>query len=386
MDYLMPQGRFAQARQLRDSIVRAVLTESMKPRATVGEAQGMFPDFPTPPGSTKPGPQVETTEAMVPSTFDVDQVQGPASLQPRMLETQVPDPNTLLPRSYQGLLEAKLHRSSLQVPRTGVTDAELKMHDRNRLAMIRSGGPELYPGETNDLESTIGLYEKGPKPGTPKADIQKHEAEIKGADAAQEARKVKAEIDKLEADAALSRDRSDEINTLVGARLNELVARARMENQQAGAQGRKLENAESRLALLEAGKDLDMLKYLSAAGLIDTKGQKVFLNAIISRIGKDLEIMGQDPNALQKLLGLEPKGITAAPRSKVDPIRPTVPSAKAPTLTPPPQAETTEATDDEAADRAAIKAMGQSMKEGESKVYKGAKYTRKGGKLVKEKE
>lgn len=407
-DYLLPiltkgrmQGegtrRLEDARALRQHITQSVMGEVFKQSlsSTVGEAQTMFPGFPTPPGATSPTGPVQTEQSLVPDTFDIDKLQaqprgtqgfpplsvttpGRQSLNPniqdvapltttipgrdpipsrytdpgaapRTLETygQTVDENALLPRSFQALLEAKIHQSSLRSARTqGVTDAELKLEIRNRRAALKSGAPELYPGETADNEKQLDIYTKGANPDS-----------IEGLDKRYDVAKKSVELStagpQAEANLAKTKQETSDMAALLQPKIDALIAKAKLDNLSGGQLGQKLFNAEQLLKLREGAENLNVFKVLDNRGLLPGDSSNVLLKSILSKIAPDLIASGMDPNFLQKFLGLDPSGLKLTPKDIENPV----PSAVSPA-----------STKDDFAGAPAGKNEGDTLKDGDKPV------------------
>src|SRR5690349_15390440 len=84
-DYLLPQGRFAQARQVREDIVRSALSQIIpsqtNPMATLGEARGISPNFPAPPNAQSYG------EAQGPGAPQATGIMPGDAMSPELLST-----------------------------------------------------------------------------------------------------------------------------------------------------------------------------------------------------------------------------------------------------------------------------------------------------------
>ena len=404
MDYLAPQGRFGKARDLRESIVKGVLEQALQPRATVGEAQALFPDMPVPPNAMRttqiplqgPGQPQEIPIARLASETDqdyantLDYMQSSAPYrqrggaffeegpQPTASVTGV-DPNALLPRSFQNVVNAKTQ--AMVNPRhagAGITDAMVKLQTRERLGKLRSGAMEMYPGETRDIEQELGFYDKAPMPGTPGARKESAEAAIAEAKApyagVREQSALATDAAQRTASAAsagLSDAHTVETNLLMHAKLAKLLADTKLAETQAGQTGQRADNAESRLRLLEAGKLLDMTKTMEALNQLSPSGVQEMYKHIAGRIAPDLGLVGDEPNAFQKLFGLQPTKMTVKPQG--GPVT-------APDVTPP-QGAVTSQTETPATPQAPP-SWAKGMKDGESrKSPDGKTYRRKGNRL-----
>jgi hypothetical protein len=408
MDYILPQGRFAKARDLRETIVRTVLGQAMahEQNATVGEAQSQFADFPVPPSAMRPGKPIEEAGPFVRQTapgFPEKAISSPGifeagptkpdvipgrepqfTLQPTpedRIHPGQPEVNreALLPNSYQNLLTQRQHREGLRGT-ANQQGGDLKKYEDNfmlgRTAFIEANGRLPNQQELLDIQQqAMGAYDKQPRPGTQGARKLTGEADIASAKGGVAPQQAMADLQKTQAGTELDEAHTKTDNDLRMARLNEILARTRLEDTQAGDVGKRATSAESKLALMEAGKALELFKTLEARGMIDAKGMKTLLEGVVRKVAPDLEASGVEPSMMEGLFGIEPKQLTIGPKGTMQaPKGQPAPKAMTPT-------ETTPTPDD---DKAALRSLGSRLKEGESQVYKGKRYTRKGNKLVGE--
>lgn len=414
-DYLLPQGRFKQARAFRDEIRRSVLGQAIQyaSGATQGEANAMFPGFPQAPGSIKPGPEVQVERSIVPDTFDISELQHPGGAIPtvrpigadtgvqsgrtgvpnvpsyyqspgegtRGLSTIVPDPNAILPPSFQALLAAKTHQAGLQPPQPVQPSAELVKHQQGLELGVQAfraqTGRDPNPIEQQEIYRQVtGYFAKPTAPGTPEYGKITGEAATALAKGQQAVPQAQAELTATQAKGAKDEADARETNTLMTARLEELLARGALERSQAG-------QIDTKSILPEAGKLLELFKAGLGSQLIDQQGLQTLLKSTIDRVSTELQAAPTQPGVIGKLLGQTTgPGITVQPRPGVPGLQPVAPQAAPSPLTPPPEAAPVPFNED----MTALRAMGQRMKEGDIQVYKGQKYKRTARGLEKVKE
>lgn len=405
MDYLAPQGRFGKARDLREDIVKNVLTQALQPRATVGEAQALFPDMPVPPNAIRSqnvplqGPGIPI-EKPIPTPADPDLFGGTGMYEPDQMrnmnaykqrtgaffdEGEQPmgsmtgvDPNALLPRSFQNVVNARTQ--AMVHPRqagAGITDAMVKMQTRTRLQQLRSGQKELYPGETRDIEQELGFYDKAPMPGSAGARKEGAEASIAEAKVPYAGQREASALltDEVQrkasnAQANLASAHTDETNLLMEAKLRKLIAETELAQTQGGQVGQRANNAEELLKLREAAHNLDKAKVLFATGAFTPEAQGIILSGLAEGIVPGFKANTEDRTLFQRLFNKTPKvGGTVGPMA-------------APPLSGAPQQPGTEAPAEQPATPKAPPTWAKGMKDGESrKSPDGKTYRRKGNKL-----
>jgi len=423
-DYLLPQGRFAQARQVREDIVRATIGQMIpsqtNPMATLGEAQGLIPGFPVPPNArtyaSAEGPGAPVSTGITPGQGMIPEHLGqPSNVVPGTMQDQYnaladqrsrpyftegpqpttpvpgagpPDQNALLPRSYQNLLIAKTHQAGLRPYAPGTmlrSDAMARYRD-----IMTGQAQEEFDGEAQKLESFLGMSTKVAPTGSDKARIDTATANIKEADAKTRSESNAAKLDQTYANTARTDAATKTDNTLRQARLDKLIAQAQLAQQNAKLAG----DMKTSEVLRQKTLLFNLMKHGIAQGEISPEEQITLENKILS--GTGLEATTEQPGMLRQFFGLPGNGVHIQPSTLP------VPQGQPPSgnpmqfkpgdITPPEQGHlqapeaignvqpTPEAN---MTDKEMAKALYDRMKEGDVQTFKGVKYRREGSKLVR---
>ena len=161
-DYLSPQGRFAGARRLREHITTSILSEAIKQSQapTLGEAQALFPNFPTPPSAHKTvqGPLMASDE--MPVLTGTQQTQMPDN------RFQGPMPGVLTPlgRISANLIDNREPGAPFPLnaqDRTGFLERTGAFYEEapRPLRTITTGvyGPDTAPSQASFVDPTTKL-------------------------------------------------------------------------------------------------------------------------------------------------------------------------------------------------------------------------------------
>lgn len=410
---------------------------------TVGEAQALYPGFPVPPQAMKTTPQAPLQSGEMPVLQGTQQAQVPSRMQgpmpgvltplgesavkwfgasnevplnkadmqsfaergpefyqeaPRPMRTieigqygpdmapsqsTVMDPTTKLPPSFQAQLGALQHQTAQRQvqPRT-TTEADITLANQMRLEQIIKTGQESYPGERQLLENRLALFNKTSRPETPEGRKIAAEATQQEAQAGVAVPKAQAEVRDIQNRAAHTAAQTNEINTLLEPKLKELLSRIDLHKAQGNVLAGKAELAQFREQL---GIDNLKWKVIHTLMLTDELDSASKLEGIKSVLASDpnLQVSASDPSFLGKLFGQ-----TQGSGIKIEPRQGATPQAGIPKIVPTPvlpqqEQPQTPVQPPVQDDMSALKSLGQSMKDGEIKEYKGQKYRRKGGKLEK---
>lgn len=162
MDYLRPQGRFDNARQLREYITKTVLlnTINQSQAPTVGEAQTLFPNFPAPPQAHKTvqGPLMQSDE--MPVLTGTQQVRVPDN------KFQGPMPGVLTPlgQTSTGLINNREPGAPFPLnaqDRTGFLERTGEFYNEapRPLRTITTGeyGPDTVPSQASFIDPSTKL-------------------------------------------------------------------------------------------------------------------------------------------------------------------------------------------------------------------------------------
>lgn len=448
-DWLSPQGRFHNARQVRDRIMGTVLDQTLRQMnaPTVGEAQTLYPGFPTPPSAMKAIPQAPLYSEEMPTLTGTHSVQIPSKIQgpmpgvmtplgelnewksqayddprsvdqfkgfferntdnftegPRPLQTiqvgqygpdQAPshsletDLNTKLPPAFQAELQARQHRTSLQQPQGTQPSAEVI-----KLAMGmdlgRKAWQEAHPGESltaaieNDIYTQVtGGYNKTDKPGSigeRKANADARMAEIT-ADLAHP--KGMAEIGNIEAQMRHHDEQVNELQTLLQAKLAKLEAEARAANAVGSKESIGAYYKEQQALLGRAKAMMEIAIEGRKGKTIDEKSYAKLIDLALADLDTGVKAEAKQRTWWEEHFGPD-KAVEVTPRPSEEPARRLVPPGipqVAPSTVPPMQP--TRPAEPEIEDKAAKQAFGRTLKDGETKVFKGKKYMRKGNQLI----
>lgn len=452
-DYLSPQGRFANARQLREHITRSVLSEAIKQSQapTQEEANTAFPGFPIAPSSRQIVPQspLESPEMPVlrgtqtlqvpdnkfqgpmpgvitplgqqtvdlmnarqpgePSLLSSRETErfmerGPAFYQesPRPLRTvtvgeygpdqapaqsEVVNMQAKLPPSFQALYNAKVHQEGLKggaTPRA-TSDADIKLANQLRLEAIIQSGQERYPGERELLENQLGLYSKGVRPGTPEAKKLNAEVIQEEAKASVAGEKVIADLAHVKAGTKYTEAQTNEIQTLLNAKLAKLLADADAARAMGSKESIGAYYKEQQALLGQAKAFIDMAQEGRKGKTLSDESYAKLMDLGLESLSAGVKAEATNRSWLEKTFGskkpvdLGPRPEGEAPRRLTPWMNPSGIAGQAQTPAPLPEPPVEPPQDD----TTALRSLGMSMKEGETKLYKGQKYRRKGGKLEK---
>lgn len=295
-------------------------------------------------------------------------------------QATVMDPTTKLPPSFQAQLGALQHQTAQRQvqPRT-TTEADITLANQMRLEQIIKTGQESYPGERQLLENRLALFNKTSRPDTPEGRKIAAEATKEEAQAGVAVPKAQAEVQDIQNRAKHTAAQTNEINTLLEPKLKELLSRIDLHKAQGNVLAGKAELAQFREQL---GIDNLKWKVIHTLMLTDELDSASKLEGIKSVLASDpnLQVSASDPSFLGKLFGQ-----TQGSGIKIEPRQGAAPQAVIPKITPAPtpQALPQQPVAPEQDDMGALRSLGQSMKDGETKEYKGQKYRRKGGKLEK---
>ena len=468
-DWLAPQGRFRDARQLRSRITDMVVGEAFKQSQapTVGNAQDMFPGMPMPKEATvmKPGPLLEaegmdtlqgTQQVQVPSrmqgpmpgvatplgltTTDLinnrrDGTPSPISVTdglaylgraepmytegPRPLNTitvgqygpdQAPsqfqelDRTMKLPPAFQSLLAANIHQNSLQ-PHTVQphypSAEERKYDDAMKFGvaawMQDHAGQKPSPKDLYMIQQQVtGAFEKAPLPGSHKERLERANADIAGVTAGNASRKQDIDMVKDVAQTKYNDAQTKEILGLFDARLEALKAKAEADRAVGSKESINAFYKEQQL-LLNRGKDrIGLAIELRKGGRADDAAYAALIN-----LGLEDLAAGQKAEATNR--SWFERTFTDTPAVKVSPTTdgtpqprlapPTMPHVTLPPLPDPimppamaplPEQQSFKSVDEERAYHISqLQTLMRSMAEGEVRVYKGQKFKKEKGDLIK---
>lgn len=389
MDYLLPQGRFARARDLREHINQQVLTSAiglnpMQGQPTVGQALDINPRFPIPSQAIS-RPQVELQGPGAPVRTDITPGEGytPEDYAireddlARLLKTRsrpfyeegprptgpgepVVDRDMLLPPIYQAALGKDINLRGLrglnpyQAARGGLL---------NRWMELQEGADPTHPGEAEAIATALGFYKKGDLPVAP------------GAQPTDKDRYNKARADKMESDAELARKGLPGKLEKQGADLAKTkattplpgMAQAMLDNVLQRTELMKTQRGAITPAMDRFNKQLEAVKTIKVMEMADDESLATMLKEVVKRNFSGLQAEGHDMSHFGGIFGQTP-GIKVTPKALTPPTQPEI---EAPVtgmtkgINAPPK----------------VRALFLSLKEGEVGEVDGVKYIKKGLKL-----
>lgn len=408
-DYLLPQGRFSSARQVREDIVRQTLQHMIpsatNPQATLGEARGISPNFPAPPNAQSygeaEGPGVPQATGIIPGQgMSKEMLSTPTahgtmqdSVNKQYAERGSPyfseglrpstpmpteDMSAVLPRSYQNLLVQKTHQFGLRPVQATAATRKADMEARYK-DIVTGADTEDYPGEAADMRVKLGLEQKGVLPDSAKGRILESTAQIKESEAKFASRKNQANLDKTVAQTEGTQADTQTENLLRQAKLTKLEKQAELASKNATLAGDLSASEKHKQDQLKFG----VMKWLDAHGHLTNDEIDTGLNSMETmRKGNGLEFTPDKVNALKEFLGMS-GGIhlgarqpeTGNPMQSDSTLAPQQGDLQAPV-----SSQTEAAPMDK---KAMAKALYDRMKEGDVQTFDGVKYTRKGKELVR---
>ena len=394
---------------------KSFMLEQTLGNATVGEAQSMFPGFPTPPGAMEsfnvpaqgPGAPrtIEGDQPMAQSLTPVrriEQAQGPFDIRqgpgendpireiypytsrmdivpsgvntsaqgpgaPMTLEGPQPtgtaqrvNPNALLPRSYQHLLEQRQDRERLQRPAPHYPSAEeQKLNigvDLGIRAFEFKHGRKPNPEELNTIYTEVtGGFDKAPKPGS--LGERKLEGEAKVSEAKGDFAQVREEADLFATGMKGKRDQADAAETwkLMGAKLEEITQRALLEKAQTSSAYQKAEAGQFNESLAAA----KLYGALNKSTKLSMEDKVNLMNSVLGqqKDGSTLEVIPKQ-TPVEAFFGMAPSETEVKPKG----------------LGSVPEQPTSEQSDNKQSNNAYLHSIWKSMKMGEEKVIKGKRY------------
>lgn len=455
-DYLSPQGRFAEARQLREHITRTVLQHAIaqSQAPTVGEAQTLFPGhkelipesaYKTTPQAPLQANEMPVLTGMQRETVPDNRFQGPMPgvMTPlgeaavkwfgatnenplnhedtrnfsergpefyqegprptRVVETGVYGPdmapsqateldkNMPLPPVFQAQLGAMQHQLSNRQPQPHYPSAEeqklqLGMDLGMKAWQEKNPGKVITAGDLNDIYTQVtGLYDKSPRPGSlnergEKAKVAQEEAKANVAPQRQQ-----AELDDLKARTDENIAKENEIRILMDAKKRKLEAEANAANAAGSKESMKAYFQEQAALLDRAGRMMNMAIEGRKSGKMDDKSYTFLMNEALADMNVNATAGQAERNWFQEHFGTK-GAVEVGPRSGNEPMR-RMPGAPYQWTNPGGQqgesvTQAPSSTETKPADEAELKAFGRTLKEGETKPFKGSRWTRKGGKLI----
>ncbi len=427
-DYLLPQGRFDHARQLREGIVRQVLQQTIpslqNPKSTVAEQQGLQPGAPIPPNAMgtqvtplegpgapvstgiMPGQGMTPEQLATPTTYGTMQdstqrlyntrshpffQEGP---QPTSVTPTV-NPNAILPPAYQANLDAEIHKRGLRgfAPNSTIKADALD----NYLAMQRGEIKPDYQGHMEDLATLAGITPKEHGALTPAGRLQGAKASIAEAQVPYAGQQAAANVAKTQAGTTNTQARTKTEDLLRDPKLEALIAKTQLMHTQASTVGQKAALADQVSKLQEAKFGLALQKYMNVKSQLSPEDNDLMMNQLMKMGNLGTELKRDQPGFIDSLLGNP-----GAAHLQANPLQ--GPVGNAPTGNPMQFSNGAIAAPEQGGlvnpepitsvggpqggqpspedKRAMAKALYDRMKEGDVQTFDGVKYTKQGSKLV----
>lgn len=413
---------------------------------TQGEANALFPDFPIAPSSMKTTPMGTLDSPEFAPLRGVEQVQVPSRMQgpmpgvmtplgqsvqrdvlnglpgdtplmkefaerqpmmfeegPRPLQTltfgrygdtesvpaqaTVMDPTAKLPPSFQNQLAQMQHQLGLKQTAQHYPSAEeLKYTQALQLGVqaFREANPGKQPSAHDMLniqQLAAGGFEKGAAPGTAKARTETAKATIAETEAENAPKRTKLEMDKIAAETDKAIADAHETRYLLDARLKKLQAEANAANAVGSKESIKAFFNEQALNLKQADTLIEIVNKNKAT--MAPEHQAILMNQALASMQSGLEAVDSQRSFWGAHFGDEGP-IKIQPRTAPNTTRPFqppgIPDSSVAPIAPLPQSAPAPAPEIE--DKAAKQAFGRSLKDGETKSFRGKKYTRKGNQLI----
>lgn len=299
------------------------------------------------------------------------------------------DKNMALPPSFQAQLGAMQHQlSQRQVAPHTPTEAEIMLQNQQRLEQIIATGKETYPGERGLLESRLSIFNKENRPNsvpalTDEAKLKQEQAKGKFAEQHEE-----ADIGVKQSQKTLNEAHTTDSNTWRQAKLEEIMGRTALHRSQGNLGAAKAELAAFAEQLRLDERTWKIFSGIMLTGDLDDDSKRAVLKPLLERSG-ELTVNPNPPGIFDTLRGREyGSGISIQPTPGVTPYQWTNPSGQHGSISnttptaPLPPTQPEGANDD----RAAAKKLYDSMKDGETRMFRGNKYIRRNGKLEPVKE
>lgn len=377
-DYLMPTGRFDRARKDREAIQNAVMKEGlalMDPMRPTQEEAGQYGIAPSPHTQSQlPTRSMQVDRALVPDTFDIDQLQPQGTLgrteipgrspftgdvenplrpeipsiparpsfyqdpgyQQRTLEFPGgPNPNApLRPIQQQALnatMEARKHPRVPAAAPAGLQEFDRMAQAEMAAAVEENGGKPLSARQISDVYLRVGkVYSPGARPGSPEYGEATGKAQKAQAEGSLAVPKIQADIEGMRARASHDRSESTSIMSQLEGRLREREAHIKFMGTQASTIGQKAELADATKGLQDAKAGFLLYSKLYDTGKMNRELENKILEFVVSGM-TGLATTPKAPGPLESILppalggeqqgaGVElVPGSTASPRGSRNP-------------------------------------------------------------------
>lgn len=312
-------------------------------------------------------------------------VYGPDTAPSQSIEL---DKSMKLPLAFQAQLGAMQHALSTRQPQVHYPSAEEQKLDMGMKLGLQAW-QEANPGKPitaaveNDIFTQVtGGYNKTDKPGSigeRKANADARMAEIT-ADLAHP--KGMAEIGNIEAQMRHHDEQVNELQTLLQAKLAKLEAEARAANAVGSKESIGAYYKEQQALLGRAKAMMEIAIEGRKGKTIDEKSYAKLIDLALADLDTGVKAEAKQRTWWEEHFGPD-KAVEVTPRPSEEPARRLVPPGipqVAPSTVPPMQP--TRPAEPEIEDKAAKQAFGRTLKDGETKVFKGKKYMRKGNQLI----
>lgn len=299
------------------------------------------------------------------------------------------DKSMKLPPVFQAQVGALQHQLSTRQAQPHYPSAEEKKLDMGMTLGLKAW-QEANPGQPvtaavlNDIfTQTTGGYNKENKPGSlgeRKASADARIAEIT-ADLAKP--KGEAELKDVGARTAHYEAQTKELTTLLDAKLKKLMAEASAAEAVGSKESIKAFYQEQQALLNRAKAMIDLAQEGRKGKTMDDISYAKIMDLALQDLNAGVQAEAKQRSWLEKQFGTE-RPVEITPRPADEPMKrlvpPGMPQGMPQSTLPPAQPE--RAPEPEIEDKAAKQAFGRTLKDGETKSFRGKKYMRKGNQLI----
>lgn len=294
------------------------------------------------------------------------------------------DKSMKLPPVFQAQVGALQHQLSTRQPQAHtVTEADINLRNQTRLEQLMGGVQEAYPGERQFLESRLSIYNKEARPGS--IPYKKDEAQLTQEQAKADVAKPRqeAELTDLKARASHYEAQTKEILATLDAKLRKINAEASAAEAVGSKESIKAFYQEQQALLNRAKAMIDLAQEGRKGKTMDDVSYAKIMDLALQDLNAGVQAEAKQRSWLEKQFGTE-RPVEITPRPADEPMKrlvpPGMPQGMPQSALPPAQPE--RAPEPEIEDKAAKQAFGRTLKDGETKSFRGKKYMRKGNQLI----
>jgi hypothetical protein len=202
------------------------------------------------------------------------------------------DPNVLLPRTYQNLLDAKTHRESIRGLYGRQAPAQLQLVEHYK-SLASGQTEEAYPGEAEMIHQMLVGTRTAP-PGSPEQENKQLDVDKKKAQLPYAGRQAAANLAGTEARTEGTQANTETENLLRDARYKKLLAQTILAQKQADLAG----NMSGSEKMKQKAIMLNVLKFGMAQGAFDMNDETEIMDYIMG--GTGLSVQGEPPSKFRQ--------------------------------------------------------------------------------------